>query len=170
MNLYKIAHILKDRLPFIWDAIEKVNECLFVLRYVKKVKSIAVTKNIKDGRKFHYYGLTSNPEKVLNAGDVFTLPTYREGFGTSLLEAACIGLPCISTDAYGVVDAYIDGVTGLRCKVGDVETLYNCMKRMYENPDMVKKMGENSRIRALRDFKGSDLTACWVDFYDDILR
>ena len=135
--------------------------------YIGKVSNY---KNIKEGRNFHYYGLTSNPEKVLNAGDVFTLPTYREGFGTSLLEAACIGLPCISTDAYGVVDAYIDGETGLRCKVGDVETLYNCMKRMYENPNMVKKMGENSRIRALRDFKGSDLTACWVDFYDDILR
>lgn len=43
MNLYKIAHIVKDRLPFIWDAIEKVNECLFVLRYGKKVKNIAVT-------------------------------------------------------------------------------------------------------------------------------
>ena len=43
MNLYKIAHIVKDRLPFIWDAIEKVNERLFVLRYGKEVKSIAVT-------------------------------------------------------------------------------------------------------------------------------
>lgn len=43
MNLYKIAHIVKDRLPFIWDAIEKVNECLFVLRYGKMVKSIAFT-------------------------------------------------------------------------------------------------------------------------------
>ena len=40
--LYKIAHIVKDRLPFIWDAIEKVNEWLFVLRYGKKVKNIVV--------------------------------------------------------------------------------------------------------------------------------
>lgn len=43
MSLYKIAHIVKDRLPFIWDAIEKVNERLFVLRYGKKVKNNAVT-------------------------------------------------------------------------------------------------------------------------------
>lgn len=43
MSLYKIAHIVKDKLPFIWDGIEKVNEWLFVLRYGKKVKSIAVT-------------------------------------------------------------------------------------------------------------------------------
>ena len=42
MNVYKIAHIVKDKLPFIWDAIEKVNEWLFVLRFGKKVKNIVV--------------------------------------------------------------------------------------------------------------------------------
>lgn len=134
--------------------------------YMSKLSQYA---NIKSGENFHYYGLTPNPEKVLNAGDVFVLPTYREGFGTSVLEAACIGLPCISTDAYGVADAYIDGETGLRCRVGDVETLYNCMKRMHDTPDMVKTMGENSRIRVLRDFNGADLTVCWVKFYKDLL-
>ena len=95
-------------------------------------------KNIKDGENFHYYGLTPEPEKVLNAGDVFVLPTYREGFGTSVLEAACIGLPSICSDAYGVQDAFIDGETGLRCKVGDVESLYQCMRKMDETPYITK--------------------------------
>lgn len=127
-------------------------------------------KNIMNGRNFHYYGITSEPEKVLNAGDVFVLPTYREGFGTSVLEAACVGLPCICSDAYGVLDSYVEGETGLRCKVGDSESLYQCMRQMYEAPDMVKIMGKNSRERALRDFNGADLTACWVDFYHQILK
>ena len=43
IDLYSIAHTLKDKLPFIWDAIEKVNEWLFVFRYGKKVKNIIVT-------------------------------------------------------------------------------------------------------------------------------
>lgn len=43
MDLYSIAHTLKDKLPFIWDAIEKVNEWLFVFRYGNKVKNILVT-------------------------------------------------------------------------------------------------------------------------------
>ena len=127
-------------------------------------------KNIKEGENFHYYGLTSEPEKVLNAGDVFVLPTYREGFGSSVLEAACIGLPCICSDAYGVLDAYIDGKTGLCCHVGDSDSLYKCMRRMYDNPELRKSMGAKSRERALRDFKGSDLTQCWVDFYKEILQ
>lgn len=41
--LYKIAHLLRDKFPFIWYTIEKVNEWLFVLRYGKKVKNMAVT-------------------------------------------------------------------------------------------------------------------------------
>ena len=36
--LYKLAHILKDKLPFIWTFIEKVNEWLFLLRYGRKIK------------------------------------------------------------------------------------------------------------------------------------
>lgn len=120
-------------------------------------------------KNFHYYGSTPTPEKVLNAGDVFVLPTYREGFGTSVLEAACVGLPCICSDAYGVLDAYVEGETGLRCKVGDSESLYQCMKQMLDNPEMVKQMGKNSRNRALRDFNGAVLTECWVRFYESIL-
>ena len=45
-------------------------------------------KNIQEGNNFHFYGSTSQPERVLNAGDVFVLPTYREGFGSSVIEAA----------------------------------------------------------------------------------
>lgn len=126
--------------------------------------------NIAPGKNYCYYGSTPTPEKVLNAGDVFVLPTYREGFGTSVLEAACVGLPCICSDAYGVLDAYLEGETGLRCKVGDSESLYQCMKQMHDNPEMMKQMGEKSRERVLRDFKGSDLTKYWVEFYHEVLE
>lgn len=126
-------------------------------------------KNIEAGKNFLYYGSTPTPEKILNAGDVFVLPTYREGFGTSVLEAACIGLPSITSDAYGVLDASIEGETGLRCKVGDAESLYQCMKQMHDNPEMMRQMGKNSRERALRDFNGSVLTEYWVEFYRSVL-
>ncbi len=125
--------------------------------------------HIKESENFHYYGSTPMPEKVLNAGDVFVLPTYREGFGTSVLEAACVGLPCICSDAYGVMDAYIENETGLKCKVGDADSLYHCMRKMYDDRELVKRMGEKSRARALRDFDVKDITACWLDFYESIL-
>ena len=84
-------------------------------------------------------------------------------------EAACVGLPCICSDAYGVQDAFIEKETGLRCHVGDMESLYQCMKYMYEHPEEVKRMGENSRKRVIADFNGEKLTQYWVDFYKKIL-
>ena len=127
-------------------------------------------KNIQEGKNFHFYGLTKQPERVLNAGDVFVLPTYREGFGSSVLEAACIGLPCICSDAYGVLDAYVDGETGLQCKVGDVETLYQCMKKMHDNVEMRRNMGKRSRERALQNFNVKPISEAWLNFYKSLLE
>lgn len=134
--------------------------------YIKKLDEYG---NIVEGKNFHFYGLTPQPEKVLNVGDVYVLPTYREGFGTSVLEAACVGLPCICSDAYGVQDAYMENETGLRCHVGDPISLYHCMKKMHDNPELVKQMGERSRQRVLTDFNGEKLTECWVKFYKELL-
>ena len=133
------------------------------------IKTLPNYQNIIPKKNFYYYGRTSTPEKVLNAGDIFTLPTYREGFGTSVLEAACMGLPAICSDAYGVVDAMIENETGLRCHVGDVESLYQCMKRFCDNPALIKELGDNAQKRAINDFNGNTLTQYWVNFYHQIL-
>ena len=68
-----------------------------------------------------------------------------------------------------MLDAYVLGETGLQCKVGDAESLYQCMKQMHDNPEMMMQMGKNSRERALRDFNGAVLTKCWVEFYRSVL-
>ncbi len=126
-------------------------------------------RNIQEGKNFHFYGLTRQPERVLNAGDVFVLPTYREGFGSSVLEAACIGLPCICSDAYGVLDAYVDGETGLQCKVGDAGSLYQCMKKMHDDKVARTYMAKKSRERALKDFNVMPISKAWLNFYRELL-
>lgn len=126
-------------------------------------------KNIITGENFFFYGHTPQPEDVLNAGDVFVLPTYREGFGSSVIEAACVGLPSICSDAYGVQDAYVENETGLKCRVGDVESLYQCMRRFYDNPELKGLMGANSRKRALKEFNGKEITNYWVNYYKELL-
>ena len=134
--------------------------------YLEKVQEY---KCIREKENFCFYGHTSTPEKVLVAGDVFTLPTYREGFGTSVLEAACVGLPSITTDAYGVMDASIEGVTGLRCKVGDAMSLYECMKQFCDCRDLVRQMGDAARERVLSHFSGEQSTQHWVNYYHALL-
>ena len=51
---------------------------------------------------------TRKPERFLNIFDVFCLPSYREGFGSSAIEAAACGVPAIASRIYGLTDAIDD--------------------------------------------------------------
>lgn len=125
--------------------------------------------NIIDGCNFQYYGQTHEPFNMLQIGDVFVLPTHREGFGSSVIEASALGLPVICSDAYGVMDAMIDNVTGLRCKVGDIESLYEAMSQLAINKKMQNFLGQNGRERVIREFDGKIVTNNWLDYYRKIM-
>jgi glycosyltransferase involved in cell wall biosynthesis len=121
--------------------------------------------SIENGVNFHFYGPTPNPEVLLQAGDVFCLPSYREGFGTSVIEASCLGLPVICSDTYGIMDAMIDNETGLRCKTQDADSLYMQMQKLVDDPEFRNFLGNNGRERVLHDFSGEAITSAWLNFY-----
>ncbi len=126
--------------------------------------------NIKRDSNFFYPGLTKTPFDALQGGDVFVLPTWREGFGSSVIEAQALSLPVITSDAYGVVDASVPGETGLRCKVDDPEGLYKCMKEYYFAPEMRITHGENGRKRVHEKFDNTVVTAAWIEYYHELLK
>lgn len=134
------------------------------------MESLPPYPQLKEKDNYLYYGSTPRPEDILQAADVFVLPTYREGFGTSVLEASSIGLPVICSDAYGVMDAMVENETGLRCKVGDVESIYQCMKTFCEHPELITKYGDAGCRRVHEKFQGTTLTHYWVDFYRSLLK
>ena len=152
-------------------AAEKDNVFLLLFGYDEEnVKdSFSRFKSLK-ASNFMYYGVTTNPQKMLQAGDVFVLPTYREGFGSSVIEASALGIPVICSDAYGVMDAMVDNVTGLRCKVGDSDSLYQAMKIFVDQPKLIKSMGKAGRERVINDFAGDKMTQLWVDYYHELLK
>lgn len=125
--------------------------------------------NIKRGENYFFPGLTKTPFNALQAGDVFVLPTWREGFGVSVLEAQALGLPVITSDAYGVVDASVEGVTGLRCHVNDPDGLYACMKQYYHDADLRKAHGAAGRKRVEEVFDNKFVSQAWVEFYQQML-
>ena len=132
-------------------------------------KSLAYP-NIKRDVNFFYPGITRKPYDALQAGDVFVLPTWREGFGSSVIEAQALGLPVITSDAYGVVDASVEGVTGLRCHVNDPEGLYQCMKQYCHDAALRKAHGAAGRKRVEETFDNKLVTQAWVEFYEELLK
>ena len=121
--------------------------------------------NIIAGKNVIFYGYTNTPNTLLQAADVFVMPSYREGFGVSVLEASCVNLPVICSDAYGMRDSMVDNVTGIRCKVKDIESLYNAMLLLYKSPELRKKLGENGHKYVLNSFTKEQVTQALYNYY-----
>jgi glycosyltransferase involved in cell wall biosynthesis len=85
---------------------------------------------------------------VLEAGDVFVLPSYAEGVPMSLLEAMAYGLPVITTAVGGIPDIVADRCEGLVIRPGDIPALQAAMTRMIEDEPFRILIGRYARSRA----------------------
>jgi glycosyltransferase involved in cell wall biosynthesis len=121
--------------------------------------------NISYGENLICYGYTKTPYIALQAGDVLCLPSYREGFGISVIEASAITLPVIVSDIYGLRDAFEDGRTGLKCKPRDADSLYEVMKTLYDDKDMRVSLGKAGRERTKQMFSMDLVSNAWVDYF-----
>ena len=121
-------------------------------------------KMSKEGIEFIPF--SPNPELFMNAADIFCLPSYREGFGTVIIESASCGIPAIGTRIYGLKDAIEDGITGLLVGVKEIESLKHAMERLLQDHVMRKKMGETARMRAKEEFDQRKVIKRILEFLD----
>lgn len=119
--------------------------------------------------RIYFEAYTDKPEKHMAASDVFCMPSYREGFGMTIIEAASVGIPAIGTRIYGITDAIEEDMTGFLCDPGNIKELTEKMLLMVEKPDMRKKMGEQSRERVTQSYSKDLVTAAFVNYYDTLL-
>lgn len=116
--------------------------------------------------RLHYVSFTSTPERYMAAADVFCLPSYREGFGMAIIEAAACAVPAVASRIYGITDAIDDGKTGLLFAAGDVNALTRTLSKLITEHDMRQQMGNAAYVRALELFSGEKITRELVMLYD----
>jgi glycosyltransferase involved in cell wall biosynthesis len=102
--------------------------------------------------------------------DIFVLPTYREGFPNTVLEAQAAGLPVVTTTATGAVDAIQDGVTGLLTPVGDSRKLAEAILALLADRKKMRLMGQAGRERILREFRNEVIWEALSSLYKDMLQ
>lgn len=116
-------------------------------------------------QKIHRVGVTSQPELYMAAADVCCLPSYREGFGSVLIEAAAVGLPTVASRIYGITDAVVDGETGILHEPGNIPEIVQLMLTMAQDEPLRLKIGAAARVRAIQDFSQERLTTAFEAFY-----
>lgn len=97
-------------------------------------------------------GYVEEPWGELSAMDVLALPTKREGFPNVVLEAACAGVPTVTTRATGAIDSVIDGRTGIQFDFGDAKALADALVRLRDDPELRTDMGRAAQHRAETEF------------------
>jgi len=117
----------------------------------------------------HVVGFSLEPEKYMAVADLFCLPSYREGFGSVIIEAAAMGLPSVASRVVGLVDAVVDGETGLLVPAKDVYALKQALMRMLSEPDVRRRMGRAARIRAARDFDSKFINQLMLEEYKKLV-
>lgn len=105
-----------------------------VVKIIKEDKGIISTGYVGYATIEQYYALM----------DVYVLPSYREGFPTSVLEASAMEIPVITTRATGCCDSILDGETGIFVN-HDEKDLEQALQRLYDAPSLRENMGKAGR-------------------------
>jgi glycosyltransferase involved in cell wall biosynthesis len=102
-------------------------------------------------------GFQTDVRGWMAASDVFVFPSYREGFPNVLMQAACLGVPCIATDINGCNEIVRDQRTGLLVQVRDKQGLAEAMARLAGDPGLRKRMGEEGRRFVSENFRREEV-------------
>lgn len=127
-------------------------------------QEIAALMQSVSGR-FHIAGFTTEPERYMRAADVLCLPSYREGFGSVIIEAAAVGLPAIASRIYGVTDAVEEGITGILHAPKVIPEIAEAMALMASRAEVRETMGKAAHARAAEKYSEEQVTGAFVDFY-----
>ena len=111
-------------------------------------------------------GFTFLPERFMKAADLFCMPSYREGFGSSVIEAAACGVPSLVSRIYGLTDAVVEGKTGWMHKAGDIQDLAQKLDRLLSNSNELFLTGQTARRYVETHFAEGIVTAAMKNFYE----
>ena len=112
-----------------------------------------------------FTGPADNVSELLNAMDVFVLPSLNEGMSNTLLEAIATGLPSVAARVGGNPEIIQEGVCGYLFNAGSVEELSKILRALCNDPLLRERVGHAARARALKEFSLTAMLRRYHDLY-----
>lgn len=105
-----------------------------------------------------------------SVADCFVMPSYREGFPNTVLEAGAMGLASIVTDINGSREIIVDGENGMIVPPQNEERLYHAMKVMLTLPADREKLAGKARKMIADRFEQGFVRKCLYEYYDEVIK
>ena len=105
-------------------------------------------KKLKIEDKVYFFGNTTDTNNILSFSDLFLLTSSTESFGLAALEAMASYVPVISTNAGGLPEVNINGVSGYMSNVGDIDDMVKNSLEILSDDETNNKFKENARKQA----------------------
>jgi len=134
-----------------------------------KLKALADELSLKDNVEFT--GRLPNQEvmKHMSSCQIFSLPSWEEGFGVVYIEAMAHGKPVIGVKGQGIEDVIKDGENGFLVNPKDPEDLARVLEYLFENEEKAVAIGEKGKLTVLNNFTWKHNAEKTISLYKNIL-
>ncbi len=172
-----ISHISNmrtvKRIPDIIDIFYKIQNkedaiLLMIGDGPEREKAEQQAKDLGIYSKVKFLGKTTEIKKLLCMSDLFLLTSATESFGLVALEAMAAKVPVISSNAGGIREVNVHGVTGYLATIGDVETMANYSLELLQNPELHEEFRNNAYERA-KEFSMDTIVPRYEEVYNRAL-
>ena len=106
----------------------------------------------------------------MSAMDCYVMPSYREGFGLTVVEAGAMGIPVICTNIPGPTDAIHNEETGLVIEKKNEKELRDAILRIYDDSQFAKKLGQAGYENVKENYEQKNLFKYILHDREGLLR
>lgn len=163
IEFLKIAKILtkkSERFAFLYLG---PKECQYEV--TNEWKTLGLSTN-----RFYVADYVENHFFYIKNSHVLLAPSFREGFGSVVIDAASIGIPSVGYNIYGLSDAIQHGKTGFLSDVNNLEEFCGFVDRLRLDASLYSKLSVHAKIRVESDFERGHIFQIYYRFLCDNLK
>jgi N-acetyl-alpha-D-glucosaminyl L-malate synthase BshA len=127
-----------------------------------------LARDLNISHDVRFLGKLEAVEEVLSVADLFLMPSEKESFGLAALEAMACEVPVISTDAGGLPELQVQGVTGFMSQVGDVEDMTR--KSLFVLDKNNLPQFKANALKRAQEFDITNILPLYENYYQQILE